>query len=402
MTDAILVVNAGSSSLKFALYGAQQEPRRQALLCTGEISGIGHGARFEAASAQGAALAGPLLPPDATHEVGLGLLLPWLQQRFPAYRLAAAGHRVVHGGSRFPEPVRIDAGVLAEIRRLVPLAPLHQPHHVSAIEALARLYPALPQVACFDTAFHHGQLPVVTSFALPRALTNEGVRRYGFHGLSYEYIASVLPEVIGRQAADGRVVVAHLGSGASLCALQGRRSIATTMGFTPLDGLPMSERCGTLDPGVVTYLITQKGMSAADVTDMLYRASGLLGVSGVSGDMRELLASADPHAGEAVDMFVYRIARELGSLAAALGGIDALVFTGGIGEHAVPIRQRVCEAAAWMGVELDAAANDAGGPCLTRSGSKVSAWVVATDEDLMIARHTWREMARAAGRAAAP
>lgn len=400
MSDAILVVNAGSSSLKFALYGARQEPSRQALLCSGEFSGIGHDIRFEAVDGTGAKLEAPQLPPGITHEAGLELLLPWLQKRFPAHKLAAAGHRVVHGGSRFAAPVRIDESVLAEIRRLIPLAPLHQPHHLRAIEALTRLHPALPQFACFDTAFHHGQPAVVTSFALPRALTDEGVRRYGFHGLSYEYIASVLPEVLGQEIAEGRVVVAHLGSGASLCALLGRRSIATTMSFTALDGLPMSERCGALDPGVVLYLIEQKGMSASEVTAMLYQASGLLGVSGSSGDMRTLLSSQDPHAAEAIELFVYRTSRELGSLAAALGGIDALVFTAGIGEHAAQIRQRVCDAALWLGVELDAVANSAGGPRLTRKGSKVSAWVVPTDEDLMIARHTWRLLAVGRGRGA--
>jgi len=290
-------------------------------------------------------------------------------------------------------PVRIDEAVLAEIRRLIPLAPLHQPHNLLAIEALTRLHPALPQVACFDTAFHHGQPAVATTFALPRSLTDEGVRRYGFHGLSYEYIAGVLPEVTGAQIADGRVVVAHLGSGASLCALHGRRSIATTMGFTALDGLPMSERCGSLDPGVVLYLIEQKGMGASEVTNMLYHESGLLGVSALSGDMRTLLASRDPHAAEAIELFVYRISREIGSLAAALGGIDALVFTAGIGEHAAQVRQRVCNAAAWLGVELDEAANRAAGPRLTREGSKISVWVVPTNEDLMIARHTWRVLA---------
>lgn len=390
MSDTILVINAGSSSLKFALYGAQQEPGREALLCSGQISGIGRIARFDAVNGAGAGLDGPQLSPDATHEAAMGLLQPWLQQRFPTHVLAAAGHRVVHGGSRFSAPVRIDESVLAEIRRLIPLAPLHQPHHVRAIEALRHLHPALPQVACFDTAFHHAQPPVVTSFALPRSLTDEGVRRYGFHGLSYEYIASVLPDVVGEQICEGRVVVAHLGNGASLCALRGRRSVATTMGFTALDGLPMSERCGALDPGVVLYLIEQKGMDASDVGAMLYHASGLLGVSGLSGDMRTLLSSRDPHAAEAIDLFVYRISRELGSLAAALGGIDALVFTAGIGENAPAIRQRVCAAAAWLGVELDVAANLAGGPRLTRQDSKVSAWVVPTDEDLMIARHTWR------------
>lgn len=393
MNDAFLVVNAGSSSLKFALYEAQQEPSRQALLCAGEFAAIGHQTRFQAADGAGAVLETPPVSPGETHEAALHILLRWLDERFTGYRLAAAGHRVVHGGSRFAAPVLIDEAVVAEIRRLIPLAPLHQPHHLRAIEALSRLHPALPQVACFDTAFHHGQAEVVTSFALPRRLTDEGVRRYGFHGLSYEYIASVLPAVVGTDLADGRVIVAHLGNGASLCAMHRRRSVATTMGFTALDGLPMGERCGALDPGVVLYLIDQKGMSASDVGAMLYHESGLLGVSGLSGDMRTLLASEDPQARQAIDLFVYRISREMGSMAAALGGVDALVFTAGIGEHAAPIRQRVGAAAAWLGVHMGAAANRAGGPRISRAGSRASAWVIATDENLMIARHTWGVLA---------
>ena len=251
------------------------------------------------------------------------------------------------------------------------------------------MHPTLPQIACFDTSFHHTQPEVASIFALPRNLTEEGIRRYGFHGLSYEYIASVLPDVMGPAAAEARVVVAHLGNGASMCAMLNRKSVATTMGFTALDGLPMGQRCGNLDPGVVLYLMEEKGMTAQAIGDLLYHASGLLGVSGISNDMRTLLASADPHAKEAVDLFVYRICRELGSLAAALGGLDALVFTAGIGEHAAEIRRRVCEQAAWLGFEIDEAANAAGGPRITAGGGKASAWVIPTDEDLMIARHCW-------------
>jgi len=272
---------------------------------------------------------------------------------------------------------------------LVPLAPLHQPHHLSAIAALAKLHPRLPQVACFDTSFHRSQPELATRYALPRNLTDEGIRRYGFHGLSYEYIAGVLPEMLGEAGARGRVVVAHLGNGASMCAIKEGRSVATTMGFTTLDGLPMSRRCGALDPGVVLYLMQQKGLSADAVSELLYQSSGLLGVSGLSDDMKALLASSDPNAAEAVSLFVYRIGRELGSLVAALGGFDALVFTGGIGEHAGEIRRRVCRDASWLGLQLDEAKNRAGGPRITTGDSRTSAWMIPTDEDLMIARHTW-------------
>ncbi len=303
--------------------------------------------------------------------------------------MIAAGHRVVHGGPLYNRPVVIDESVIAELRRLIPLAPLHQPHHLAAIAALSKLHPTLPQFACFDTSFHHTQPEVAAAFALPRNLTEEGIRRYGFHGLSYEYIASVLPDFLGTAGAQARVAVAHLGNGASICAMRGRKSIATTMGFTALDGLPMGERCGNLDPGVVLYLMEEKGMTAQAIGDLLYHRSGLLGVSGISNDMRTLLTSALPHAKEAVDLFVYRICRELGSLAAALGGLDALIFTAGIGEHAGEIRRRVCEQTAWLGFELDEAANMAGGPRITRLGAMTSAWVIPTDEDLMIARHCW-------------
>ncbi len=291
MSDAILVLNAGSSSIKFSVFPGHARPSRQDLICDGECEGIGHRVHFTAKDRAGASLVDEHLAEGTTHEDALAALLRWLEGHFQDHRLVAAGHRVVHGGSRYTAPVRIDASVIAELRRLIPLAPLHEPHHLAAIAALSKLHPALPQIACFDTAFHHTEPEVATAFALPRRLAAEGIRRYGFHGLSYEYIASILPDIIGPAAADGRVVVAHLGSGASMCAMHRRKSVATTMGFTALDGLPMSRRCGNLDPGVVLYLIQEKGMTAAEVSDLLYHYSGLFGVSGISDDMRTLLAS---------------------------------------------------------------------------------------------------------------
>jgi acetate kinase len=389
VSDAILVLNAGSSSLKFSVFPGHERPSRQGIICEGEYEGIGHRVHFTAKDRNRTTLVDAYLTDGLSHEDALAALLGWLEDHFHDNQLVAAGHRVVHGGSPYTAPVVIDAAVLAELRRLVPLAPLHQPHNLAAIEALARLHSALPQVACFDTAFHHTQSEVATAFALPRRLAADGIRRYGFHGLSYEYIASVLPDFLGPEAADSRIVVAHLGSGASLCAIRKRRSVATTMGFTALDGLVMSRRSGSLDPGVVLYLMQEKAMTAADVSNLLYNESGLLGVSGISDDMRTLLASGEPAAKEAVALFVYRIGRELGSMAAAIGGIDALVFTAGIGEHATEIRRRVCDDAAWLGLDLDQSANIAGGALITRQGSRTSAWVIPTDEDLMIALHTW-------------
>jgi acetate kinase len=389
MSDAILVVNAGSSSIKFSLFEGHVRPSREGLICDGEFDGIGHRVHFVVKDHSGASLADQYLTESATHEDALASLLNWVEQQFPNHGLVAAGHRVVHGGSLYTTPVLVNSSVIDELRRLIPLAPLHQPHNLAAIAAISKLHPELPQVACFDTAFHHTQPGIAAAFALPRSITDQGVRRYGFHGLSYEYIASVLPDVLG-PAADGRVVVAHLGNGASMCAMHRRQSVATTMGFTALDGLPMGTRCGNLDPGVILYLIQEKGMTPQAVTDLLYHSSGLLGVSCVSDDMRTLLASDDPHATDAIALFVYRIGRELGSLAASLGGLDALVFTAGIGEHAPEIRRRACEQASWLGVELDDAANTAGAARITTAGSRTSAWVIPTNEDLMIARHTWR------------
>ncbi len=390
---AVLVINAGSSSLKFSAYRVRDgAPER---LVRGQIEGIHDHPRLTARDGEGAALAEEDLGTQAHgHEACLTYLLTWLRDHGGAAEVAAAGHRVAHGGTRFAAPVRIDAGVMADLEALTPLAPLHQPANLAPIRALETVYPGLAQVACFDTGFHSDKPAVANLFPLPRHLAEAGVRRYGFHGLSYEYIAATLPEV-APEIADGRVVVAHLGSGASMCAMRGGRSVDSSMGFTALDGLPMGTRCGTLDPGVVLYLLRQDGMDADAVERLLYNDSGLKGVSGISNDMRTLLASEDARAAEAIDLFVYRIVQQLGALAAALGGLDGLVFTAGIGERASVIRARVVTAAAWLGMELDAAANEAGGPRITTAGSRVSAWAIPTNEELMIARHTLAVLAEA-------
>lgn len=390
MSSDILALNAGSSSLKFALFETDAGSDLP-LVAKGEIEGIGTAPHFRALDPSGRPLmerrwaAGGALG----HEAFLAELFSWIEGHRSEGRLVAAGHRVVHGGAAFSAPVLVDDHVLSELDRLVPLAPLHQPHNLAAIRALKVIRPDLPQVACFDTAFHHSLSTVATRFALPREYEIAGVRRYGFHGLSYEYIANALSR-IAPEIARGRVIVAHLGNGASLCALREGRSVDTTMGFTALDGLPMGTRCGALDPGVILYLLQERHMTPGAIEDLLYHSSGLLGVSGLSSDMRTLLASGDPRARDAVELFVFRIVREIGALAASLGGLDALVFTAGIGEHAPEIRRRVCEGAAWLGIELDPAANDAGGPRLTRPTSRVSTWAIPTDEDLMIALHTRR------------
>jgi acetate kinase len=393
MAEALVVLNAGSSSLKFSVFLDGEPP---GLLLRGQLEGLFTEPRFVARDAVGN-VAGEREWPTGTrlgHQGAIEFLFAWGRAEgvLGGHPIVAAGHRVVHGGLTFLRPVHIDAEVLAALEAFVPLAPLHQPHNLAAIKAVTQHAPDLPQVACFDTAFHGTQPAVAQSFALPRRYTEEGVRRYGFHGLSYEYIASVLPGT-DRRAAEGRTVVAHLGNGASMCALRGGRSVAGTMGFTALDGLPMGTRCGALDPGVLLYLMDRHTMNARDLERLLYQESGLLGVSGVSSDMRTLLASPDPPATEAVDLFVYRIGRELGSLAAALGGLDAVVFTGGIGEHAAAVRARVCRDAAWLGLELDEAANNARGPRISRPESRVAAWVIPTNEELMIAQHTRRVLA---------
>ena len=391
MNDALLVVNAGSSSIKFALFPLAAEiPRRPSL--SGQIEGIGAGlgTTLSAVDGGGQTLAHRPLADCHDHHRAIAFLLDWLD-RHGAHDVAAVGHRVVHGGLDYHEPLLIDEASLEALAGLIPLAPLHQPHNLEAIRALLKLRPELPQVACFDTAFHRSQPPLAQAFALPRAISAQGVRRYGFHGLSYEYIAHILPEYLGERA-DSRVVVAHLGNGASMCAMSQRKSTATTMGFTALDGLMMGTRCGNLDPGVLLYLIEQQGMDARSLSRLLYHQSGLLGVSGISQDMRELLASEQPAAKEAVDLFCYRIARELGSLAAALNGLDVLVFTGGIGEHAAPVREAICTQARWLGVEIDAAANSTDAARISAAGSGIAVLVLPTNEEWMIARHTARRI----------
>jgi acetate kinase len=387
MSDAILVLNAGSSSIKFSLFLERGESLE--LFLGGQLEGLYTAPRFKAKNANGAVLGDKQWGQSQAlgHDGAIAHLSDFLRQHLGEHRLAAVGHRVVHGGVDYAAPVRLTSEIVKDLEQFIPLAPLHQPHNLTPIRLLLANRPELPQVACFDTAFHRAQPAVAQAFALPSEITERGVRRYGFHGLSYEYISSVLPQFDAR-AAQGRSVVLHLGNGASMCAIQGGNSVSSTMGFTAVDGLPMGTRCGNLDPGVILYMIDELKMDTRAIEKLLYQQSGLLGVSGVSSDMRTLLDSTEPKAKFAVDLFVYRIGRELGSLAAALGGLDALVFTGGIGEHAVPIRERVCQAAAWLGIDLDPLANTAGGPRISTAGSRISVWVIPTNEELMIARHT--------------
>jgi len=394
VSDAILVINAGSSSIKFALFPADAEPESGAAL-RGQVENIGAAPALKARRPDGSSSTGQAPRGAAGTMASLAFLLDWLQLNLGEHHLAAAGHRVVHGGEHHSAPVRVDAGVIESLEALIPLARLHEPIEVEAIKELARLRPAMPQVACFDTAFHHHRPNVDKVFAIPREYTAAGVKRYGFHGLSYEYIATCLPQILGERAA-GRVVVAHLGGGASMCAMREGRSVATTMGFTTLDGLMMGTRCGAIDPGVLLYAIQERGMSAHEVSDILYTKSGLLGVSDISGDMRDLLASDDPHAKEAIELFVYRATRELGALAAVLGGLDALVFTGGVGEHAHEVRAAICDKAHWLGVELDQDANRAHRPFISTAASGVAVCVIPTDEEVVIARHTRRLLETAA------
>ena len=393
MTDAILVLNAGSSSIKFSLFLAHTDQLQ--LRLRGQIEGLYTAPRFVAKDVAGATLRehkwneGTRLGHDGAIDYLIGFLLEYREE----LRLIAVGHRVVHGGIKFSEPTLVNAEVLGSLEKLIPLAPLHQPHNLAPIRIVTQRRLELPQVACFDTAFHRTQPELAQVFAIPYTITECGVRRYGFHGLSYEYIAGVLPRY-DTKAAAGRVVVAHLGNGASMCAIHAGRSVATTMGFTAVDGLPMGTRCGAIDPGVMLFLMDEMKMDARAIEKLIYQQSGLLGVSGISSDMRALLESQDPRALLAVDLFTYRIGRELGSLSAALGGLDALVFTGGIGEHAAVIRERVCREASWLGIELDPSANSAGGPRISKEGSPASAWAIPTDEELMIARHTRRLIGR--------
>ncbi|HEX2790837.1 MAG TPA: acetate/propionate family kinase [Steroidobacteraceae bacterium] len=384
----ILVINAGSSSIKFSVFETAAD-RSLSAGVHGQVEGIGSAARLTVGDAHGKQLAEQPVT-GATHEDAIAAIHEWFASHVGSESgFDGVGHRVVHGGLKYSQPALVDAKLLAELELLVPLAPLHEPHQIAAIRAVSAAAPKVRQVVCFDTAFHRGQASLAQEFALPRELTARGIRRYGFHGLSYEYIVSVLPQV-APGCARGKLIVAHLGNGASMCAIDQGRSVCSTMGLTPVDGLPMGTRTGTLDPGVVLYLVQHERMAAHQVEQLIYERSGLLGVSGLSSDMRTLLASESPAAKQAIDLFVYRIGRELGSLVAALRGLDALVFTGGIGEHAWQIRARVCQDARWIGITLDEAANVKGGPLISRAGSVPSAWVVPTDENLMVARHTRR------------
>jgi acetate kinase len=392
MKNAILVLNAGSSSIKFSVFVESGETLE--LYGRGQIEGLYTAPRFIAKDSTGAVMReNSWGESELGHDGAIDYLAAFLRERAQEVTPVGVGHRVTHGGLKYTGPTQIDEDVVAALAKFVPLAPLHQPHNLAPVRRLMERRPELPQVACFDTSFHRTSPEVAQRFAIPAELHDAGVRRYGFHGLSYEYIASVLPQ-FDTQAASGRTVVLHLGNGASMCALKGGKSIASTMGFTAMEGLPMGTRCGALDPGVILYLMDERGMNTRAVTDLLYKQSGLLGVSGISSDMRTLLTSDDPRAKLAIDLYVYRIQRELGSLTAALGGLDAIVFTGGIGENSAVIRERVCRDAAWLGIEIDTTANEKGGPRLSAVGSRVSAWAIPTNEELMIAQHTQRVLGR--------
>jgi len=386
---SILVLNAGSSSLKFAIFPLEPTLAEHPAL-SGQIEGIGATPKLSAKTSDGkrfkedVPLKGDLAE---QHKASLSYLFGWIDTNAPELKISAAGHRVVHGGEEFSAPVKLDPAILAKLETLIPLAPLHQPHNLRPIKTIFEIMPHEPQVACFDTAFHRHNPEVAQTYGLPRALTKGGIKSYGFHGLSYDYITRTLPQVIGEKA-KGSIVIAHLGNGSSMAAVKNGEGVATTMGFSTLNGLLMGTRCGSIDPGVLLYLINEKGMDYNSLTQLLYKDSGLLGVSGVSQDMRELLSSDKPEAREAVDLFCYRIAREIGSLAAAAGGLDALVFTGGIGENAVAIRERVCALSAWAGIDIDQAANNEGKLRIDSPKSRVIVAVVPTNEEGMIARYT--------------
>ncbi|MDR2925400.1 MAG: acetate/propionate family kinase [Azoarcus sp.] len=386
---SVLVLNAGSSSLKFAVFPLEPALAEHPAL-SGQIEGIGATPKLSAKTSGGKRYQENVsLTGDQTeqHRASLAYLFRWLETNAPELKISAAGHRVVHGGEGYSAPVKLDTAILAKLETLIPLAPLHQPHNLRAVSEIFKLLPDVPQVACFDTAFHRHNPEVAQIYGLPRALTQGGIKSYGFHGLSYDYVTRTLPQAIGEKAKGG-VVIAHLGNGASMAAVRGGTGVATTMGFSTINGLLMGTRCGSIDPGVLLYLIDQKGMDYKSLTQLLYKESGLLGVSGESQDMRDLLSSDTPEAREAVDLFCYRIARELGSLAAAAGGLDALVFTGGIGEHSAVIRERVCALSAWLGIDIDPAANAEDKLRLDSAKSRVAVAVVPTNEEGMIARYT--------------
>ena len=385
MSECIAVLNAGSSSIKFALYS---EGVRQLATYRGQVEGIGNAPRLTVKDSGGNLIAEEEWPTGAlNHQQATSAIFHHSAKLLDGTRVTAVGHRVVHGGTDFSAPTRVNDEIMHALRKLCPLAPLHQPHNLAAIDAVTELAPHLPQVACFDTAFHRNQPELAQMFAIPRQLTEAGVRRYGFHGLSYEYVAKRLAEM-NPELAKGRVLVAHLGNGASLCALRNGRSIATTMGFTAVDGLMMGTRCGSIDPGVLLYLMDELHMDARAIEDLIYRKSGLLGVSGISSDMRTLLSSDDPAATQAIDLFIYRIVREIGSLAAAMAGLDGLVFTGGIGERSEAVRAAISRDCGWLGVEIDEGKDSAGERRIDGANSKVEVWVIPTDEEGMMARHT--------------
>jgi acetate kinase len=387
MTDYALVLNAGSSSLKFCVY---QRPAGEDwhLEARGQIEGIGTSPNLAVKDTNGTKIAEEKLDTSIRDGKGaLDALAKWLRSKYGGAKVLGVGHRVVHGGMNYSQPVIITKKVLEDLRKLIPLAPLHQPYNLAAIEAVAERLPGVPQVACFDTGFHHGRQAVAELVPLPKNIRETGLQRYGFHGLSYEYIASVLPDV-APQLAKKRVIVAHLGSGASLCAMKNGKSIDNTLGFTALDGLCMGTRPGSLDPGVILYLFQNLGLSVKEVERILYKKSGLIGISGISNDMRDLLGNDEPEVKLAVDYFIYRISKEIGALTAVLGGLDGLVFTAGIGENSAEIRKRICESSGWLGIKLNNKANNQRGPLLSSTSSKISVWMIPTNEELMIARHT--------------
>ena len=393
----IAVMNAGSSSIKFALFQVDAE---QQLLFGGQIEQIGVAPRLTVKSSDGEEmLRNEWAAKELDHQSATGVILETAISLLGGTPVTGVGHRVVHGGTHFTAPALITRETIASLKSLCPLAPLHQPHNIAPIEAIAAAAPHIPQVACFDTAFHRAQTALTQMFALPRELTDSGIRRYGFHGLSYEFVSLRLKE-IAPQLAAGRVIIAHLGNGASLCATKGGRSVASTMGFTAVDGLVMGTRCGSIDPGVLLYLMDEKGMDARAIEKLIYKESGLLGVSGISSDMRSLRTSNDPHAQEAIELFIYRIVREIGSLAAALGGVDGVVFTGGIGQHDQATRHEVVAGCGWLGAELDEEANRRGEGRIDAASSELPVWVIPTDEERVIARHTFELLA--AETAAAP
>jgi acetate kinase len=387
MNDFALVLNAGSSSLKFCVYQRPGDSNWK-LEARGQVEGIGTSPRLSAKDDGGNILAEEKLSNSVRDGHGaIEALAAWLRSMYGGSRVLGVGHRVVHGGKKYSRPTLVTPEVMADLKELIPLAPLHQPYNLAAIEAVSERLPGVSQVACFDTGFHSGREAVTEIVPLPRELCQAGLQRYGFHGLSYEYIASVMPQ-IAPEIADKKVIVAHLGSGASLCAINNGRSVDNSLGFTALDGLCMGTRPGAIDPGVVLYLFQNLGLSAKEVENILYKKSGLLGISGISNDMRDLLDKSEPQARLAVDYFIYRIAKEIGALASVLGGIDGLVFTAGIGENSAEIRRRICQASAWLGVEMDENQNKNRGPKISTPLSRVSTWIIPTNEELMIARHT--------------